>query len=145
MNKDPQVNFSDRFIRQLNNISENSNLIPNFESHHRVYILEVKSNLELEGFNFYVGQTKDSIENRVKTHLRAGLFSWSQFRNGNYDLVRVRKDLHSQFPTFGNEVAAKKAEGLVADYLNALGFMTDSDQTKPKREKRISQKGGKYE
>jgi hypothetical protein len=81
-----------------------------------VYILDVIPLVENCPYNFYVGSTWKSVEERHQEHKQKGDKSSRIFRK-RADVGDIRWDLMEGFPKFHTRAAVERAEGRVAKWL----------------------------
>ena len=93
----------------------------------RVYAYEL---IALRGdttYTMYVGQTKYAAQTRYRHH-QQGRNAYRGVTNGRFGIGKLRTDLFADLPKFRCAECAKKAEGLLADYVDATGGRAYSDQ-----------------
>ncbi|HEV8023832.1 MAG TPA: hypothetical protein VGP37_02980 [Candidatus Nanopelagicales bacterium] len=78
-------------------------------------------------FTMYVGQTMYAETTRHRHH-REGRNAYKGIINGRYAVGELRTDLFQGLPKFRCKVCAQKAEGYLADYVDAIGEHSYSDQ-----------------
>ena len=78
-------------------------------------------------FTIYVGQTMYAEKSRHRHH-REGRNAYKGIINGRYAVGELRTDLFEGLPKFRCDACAKRAEGWLADYVDAMGERAYSDQ-----------------
>ena len=78
-------------------------------------------------FTMYVGQTMYAEKSRHRHH-REGRNAYKGIINGRYAVGELRTDLFEGLPKFRCDACAKRAEGWLADYVDAMGERAYSDQ-----------------
>lgn len=121
-----KVNATDKLIKKLDKIAKADSYGRNYEPTRSVYIIEVENLIEGSNWDYYVGMTGNSIEQRFQEHID-GYNTWRNFKKGICKPVRLEYSLCSFFPKFHTQEAAKLAEGEVARFLRELGYEVYSD------------------
>lgn len=117
---------TEALLRKLNKIANEDAFGRSYEPTKSVYIIEVENLVEGSHWDYYVGMTGNSIEQRFQDHAD-GHKAWKKFDKGICKPVRLDYSLCSVFPKFHTEEAAKRAEGEVARALRDLGYEVYSD------------------
>ena len=78
-------------------------------------------------FTMYVGHTMYAEKSRHRHH-REGRNAYKGISNGRYAVGELRTDLFQGLPKFRCKDCAKRAEGWLADYVDATGGRAYSDQ-----------------
>lgn len=120
------MDTTEKLLKQLGKISKEDSYNRKYEPTRSVYIIEVENLMEGSRWDYYVGMTGKSIEERFQEHVDC-YKTWTEFKNGICRPVRLDYSLCSLFPKFHTEEAAKHAEGVVARELRDLGYEVYSD------------------
>lgn len=86
-----------------------------------VYIIDVIPVTENCKYQFYVGSTWKTVQGRHEEHKDKGQKAAKVFKR-NGDAGDIRWDLMDGFPKFHTRVAAERAEGRVARWLQNQGY-----------------------
>ena len=117
---------TEKLLKKLFDIATQDSYVRNYEPTRSVYIIEVENLVSESNWDYYVGMTGKSIEQRFKEHVE-GYNAWKKFDKGFCKPVRLDYALCSTFPKFHTEAAAKQAEGEVARALRESGYEVYSD------------------
>ena len=117
---------TEKLLKKLFDIATEDSYGRNYEPTRSVYIIEVENLVAECKWDYYVGMTGKSIEQRFKEHVE-GYHAWKKFDKGYCKPVRLDYALCSTFPKFHTEAAAKQAEGEVARALRESGYEVYSD------------------
>lgn len=117
---------TETLLRKLNKIAKEDSFGRSYEPTRSVYIIEVENLVEGSDWDYYVGMTGNSIEQRFQEHVD-GYKAWKKFDKGFCRPLRLDYSICSVFPKFHTEGAAKRAEGEVARTLRDLGYEVYSD------------------
>lgn len=116
-----------KLLKGLQNMSEFESLKSSDEAKYSVYILEVLPLSDSCKYDFYVGSTGLSIEDRHKQHKSGGAKSARIFRS-RATVGEIRWDLMDGFPKFRKRETVERAEGRVAQWLANRGFSVRCDR-----------------
>lgn len=121
------MNDTEALLRKLNKIAKEDALGRSYEPTRSVYIIEVENLVEDSNWDYYVGMTGNSIEQRFQEHVD-GYKAWKKFDKGFCRPLRLDYSICSVFPKFHTQAAAESAEGEVARALRNLGYVVYSDK-----------------
>jgi hypothetical protein len=93
-----------------------------------VYVIEVEKLDPTLKFDFYVGSTSKSIQQRFSQHVPNHDLAAQMFRHSRAKAKQVRWDLIMDFPKFHTRDAAVNAEGLLARAIQRAGWSVCSDR-----------------
>lgn len=84
----------------------------------RLYVIEMNESAALD---FYVGQTSRKVETRLAQHQsrQREQYAARVFRKGRATALKLRYDLFEGLPYFTEKETAEKAEGVLADIIEA--------------------------
>jgi len=94
---------------------------------YRVYAYEL---IALKGdttYTVYVGHTRYTERTRYRHH-QQGRNAYRGISKGRYGMGKLLTELFAELPRFRCADCAKQAEGLLADYVDAIGGRAYSDQ-----------------
>lgn len=91
-----KMNITDKLIKKLEKIAKEDSCGRSYEPTRSVYIIEVENLIEGSNWDYYVGMTGNSIEQRFQEHVD-GYNAWKNFRKGICKPVRLGYSLCSFF------------------------------------------------
>ena len=98
------------------------------EARYSVYILGVMPLNDSCKYDFYVGSTGKSVEERCEEHKLKTRPKSAQVFINNADVGEIQWDLMGDFPKFCSRERAEAAEGRVARWLVNKGFRVSCDK-----------------
>ncbi len=110
-----------RIVSSLHSLAEFDSHKESSVANFSVYIIDVIPVTENCKFQFYVGSTWKTVQGRHEEHKEKGKKAARVFK-GNGDVGDIRWDLMDGFPKFHTRVAAERAEGRVARWLQNQGY-----------------------
>lgn len=93
----------------------------NHEPKFSIYVIEVENLDDREDWDFYVGSTGKTIEERFKDHRNRRKTAWRKFKCGVCKPKRLHK-ISKDFPKFYSRLVAEQAEGDTARFLRSLNY-----------------------
>ena len=100
-----------------------------------LYVIEIESLDERVPYEFYVGYTLTSGQNRFRQHQSGGDRAARIFRSKRARAVRLRSDLTEGLPRYRTKETALAAEGLLARVITANVGPAYSDQRDVRRKR----------
>lgn len=98
-----------------------------------VYVIDVEPLSRFGDYDFYVGSTGKTVQERFADHVAGGAYAAAIFRHdqkfpaGRARPVRLCPELMLGTPPFPNRAAAVRAEGILARRIAACGYRVRSD------------------
>ena len=124
----PTSLWSSRGLKGIHNLarSEPASMGP---AVYRLYVVEIDDPRGHVPYSFYVGHTKQEVEDRVQEHQEGGLRSARIFKREGVSPGSIRYDLFDGLPRFRCKACAENAEGRLARVIEAQAGRAKSDMT----------------
>ena len=109
----------------------------------QLYVLEVLDPDAQTGYEYYVGSTSDSPEQRLREHKDGGWRAWKKFKWDDVSPGALLENLTRDLPKFRCKNCAENAEGRLARAVNAQLGAAYSDRLDDRTKRKVGKCQGR--